>query len=403
MNEYLFSLGLGVYSVQLAQGLGITDRVSIALAQKDADNLLRDFPRFFKTASFKLDIVPVYRNIDPRKPIQALKIYRTIKRSKPEVIHILLSGMSSESFLAIKLLHYSGIPMVCTLHDTALHPGDFSKLHHVWFQLKVMELCSRIIVHGQHMVGDLIKYYGFDERSIDVVPHGNYNIYFSTDGLGADTTPEKSGVLFFGRMKKYKGLDILIQAAEIAAREVPDLKIRVAGRGDELDLLLEELEKRPYFEVHNRFITSSEVSDFFALSSLVVIPYIEASQSGPLHVAYSYGRPVVATRVGAIPESLTHGREGLLVPPNNPEALARAMIKLLQDPQLARQMGKAGKVKSETELNWAEDIGDKTRKVYLKAIEMKKNKLFYPGIGPVQRWKQIRKFYYSQAVNDSNR
>ena len=345
----------------------------------------------------------IYRNIDPRKLVQTLKIYRTIKRSKPDIIHILLSGMSSDSFLALQMLHYSGIPMICTLHDTALHPGDYSQLHHVWFQVKVMELCSRVIVHGQHMVGDLLEYYGFDERSIDVIPHGNYDIYFSTDGLGPDTTPEKSSVLFFGRMKKYKGLDILIQAAEIVAREVPDLKIRVAGRGEELDRVLDKLKARPYFEVHNHFLSSSEVAGFFALSSLVVIPYTEASQSGPLHVAYSYGRPVVASRVGAIPESLTHGQEGLLVPPGNPEALARAMIKLLRDPQLARQMGKAGKIKSETELNWAKGIGDQTREAYLKAIEMKKNKISYPGIDPARRWKQIRKFYYSQAGNDSNR
>lgn len=394
MNIHLFSLGLGVYSVQLAQGLGAEDQVSISLWEEELKSLKDEFPKFFQNAEFEACSIPLYRLSDPRKIMQALSLAGEIRRRKPDMVHVLLSGMSFESWLALKLVHMTGIPLTATLHDTSLHPGDFANLRHLWFQLKTLELCSQIIVHGRLMAEDLLTNYGFDERTINVVPHGNYDIYFHSGGPGPDQKPSGNIVLFFGRMKKYKGLDILIAAAPIIASAIPDVKIIVAGRGDELDCLVPEMIKQPCFEIRNRFIPAGEVSELFASAALVVLPYIEASQSGPLHLAFSYGRPVAAARVGAIPESLANGCEGLLVPAGDPQALAEAVIKILKDPELAEKFGRAGRQKAQTELDWSGSVADQTREVYQKALVMKKNRISYPGIGSRERWKRIKIFYY---------
>ncbi|TXI49335.1 MAG: glycosyltransferase, partial [Mycobacterium sp.] len=75
---------------------------------------------------------------------------------------------------------------------------------------------------------------------------------------------------------------------------------------------------------------------------VVVTPYIRATQSGVAHLAYTFGRPVVATTVGDLPEAVQDGVTGFLVEPGNSEQLAGAMCKLLADPQLAARLGAAG-------------------------------------------------------------
>lgn len=85
---------------------------------------------------------------------------------------------------------------------------------------------------------------------------------------------------------------------------------------------------------------------------MVVTPYIDASQSGIVPVAYAFSKPVVATNVGALPEQVEDGVTGLLVPPAQPGKLAEALMKIVDDPALAQRMGAAGYRKSHTDMAW---------------------------------------------------
>lgn len=392
-------MGLGVYSVQLAQALGKKDSVIIALNNKDKYQLRTEFPDFFINASFNIVSVPHYGFPDPRQFFQALLTWWRIIRQKTDVLHVLIGSIYPESYLSLWMAHKIGVPLVATLHDTRLHPGDFLSLRSTWLELRALELCSQVIVHGQHMANDLMTHFGIDERVINVIPHGNYDIYLKAGGAFPSSDPEPGQVLLFGRMKKYKGLDILIDATPIVAEKIPGLKIIIAGRGEELNRLEAQLRYNPLFEIRNKYIPAREVAELFSSSSLVVIPYIEASQSGPLHLAYTWGRPVVASKVGAIPESLRHGMEGLLVPPNDPRALADAMIKVLGNPDLAHNLGRSARIKAEKKLNWEGDISKKVRITYQRAIEMQRKKISYPGIGAKERWKQAKEDYYRAIRN----
>ncbi len=403
MNLFLFSPGLGVYSVQLAQGLGKKDHVAIVLNDRDAKNLEREFPDFFDRSHFKTIEAPHYIFPDPRKMFQIGRMFRDIIQHKTEVLHVLVSGTYTEIFAVLWLARKTGLPLVATVHDTRIHPGDFVRAHSAWLHFKVMELCSQIIVHGNHMAEDLIKNYGIDERVVNIVPHGNYDIYLQSSGIPRNYQPERKPgqVLLFGRMKRYKGLDILSRAAPIVAKAIPELKIILAGQGTELDRLEPQLRGLPYFDIQNKYIPAGDAAMLFAESSLLVIPYIEASQSGPLHLAYTCGLPVVATRVGAIPESLTDEKEGILVPPNDPESLAQGIIRMLKNPETAKNYGTAGRKKADTELDWAGAISNKTRRVYDKALEMKTRGILYPGIGSKERWKRFKKRYRA-SQNEHN-
>jgi glycosyltransferase involved in cell wall biosynthesis len=125
---------------------------------------------------------------------------------------------------------------------------------------------------------------------------------------------------------------------------------------------------RDNFIVHNYRIPYKEGAELFQRCSVVVLPYIDASQSGVIPTAYGFKKPVVVTNVGSIPEIVDDGVTGFIVPPKNPEALAEAIIKLLKDEKSRKQMGENAYKKLKTDLSW-DNIVEKTIEVYKKAID----------------------------------
>jgi glycosyltransferase involved in cell wall biosynthesis len=105
--------------------------------------------------------------------------------------------------------------------------------------------------------------------------------------------------------------------------------------------------------VDSRYVPDEEVRPLMELARFVVLPYRSATQSGVLHVAYACGRPVIATRVGGLPEVVEEGGTGRLVPPRSPRELADAMLALLDDPEGAARMGERALELSCTRFSWA--------------------------------------------------
>ena len=122
------------------------------------------------------------------------------------------------------------------------------------------------------------------------------------------------------------------------------------------------------FEIHNTFVSDAERSAMFARASLVALPYIEASQSGVVPLAYSFSKPVVATTVGGLPDMIEDGKTGLLVPPRDERALADAVVRLLVDKDLRQQMGRNGRHKMDTEYSLAA-VAQQTLAVYRTAMD----------------------------------
>ena len=121
------------------------------------------------------------------------------------------------------------------------------------------------------------------------------------------------------------------------------------------------------FEVHNSWISDSTRDELFQRAAVVVLPYVSATQSGVVPVAYSFGKPVVVTDVGALSETVDHGRTGLVVPPRDVKALAEAIITLLRNKQSRRQMGANGRRKMQEE--WVPDVvARRTVETYKSAI-----------------------------------
>ena len=178
---------------------------------------------------------------------------------------------------------------------------------------------------------------------------------------------EPGTVLFFGYISKYKGIDVLIEAQPWITREIPEAKVLIVGTGKEFEKYEAAVRMNPSFEVHNEFVLTEDVHWYFRRASVVVLPYIEASQSGVIPLAYAFGKPVVVTDVGSLAEVVENGKTGFIVPPNDPGKLAEAVVTILKNPDLKSRMGRNAAEKAATDLSW-KTIAAETLRVYASMI-----------------------------------
>ncbi|WP_292520020.1 glycosyltransferase family 4 protein [Methanoculleus sp.] len=282
------------------------------------------------------------------------EIVAAINHFEPDVIHFQVNNPMLCPLLP--MLHR--YPLVATFHDIEPHPGedrllDIGSLLYRLTLFVSRALPDRIFVHGKALKQVLVENYRIPAGKVNVIPIGEHEvapfIKFKQEGL----EPDGHRILFFGRIHRYKGLDYLIQAEPLITREVPDARIVIAGTGEDFGRYEKAIAGRDTFEVHNYRIPYEEGARLFQQASVVVLPYVEASQSGVIPTAYGFKRPVVVTDVGSLPEVVDGGKTGYIVPPRDPAALAGAIVSLLKDPEACRHMGEQGYIKLKTDMAWS--------------------------------------------------
>jgi glycosyltransferase involved in cell wall biosynthesis len=140
-------------------------------------------------------------------------------------------------------------------------------------------------------------------------------------------------LLCFGAVRPYKGVDLALEALARLERWV-DARLVVAGRfwngADAYRAAAQRLGVAERVELRDTYVPNDEAALLFAACDLVVLPYRSASQSGVAQLAFAYGKPVVATRVGGLPAAVTDGVDGVLCPPEDPDALGAAIRRAAQ-------------------------------------------------------------------------
>jgi glycosyltransferase involved in cell wall biosynthesis len=158
-----------------------------------------------------------------------------------------------------------------------------------------------------------------------VYPHPIGGYYAPAKGTLAREAPLE--VLFFGLVRRYKGLDVLLSALERLGRT--DVHTSIVGEFWQRDhTLLERARSVPRVDVVPRFVSDAEAAEYFQRADVVVLPYRGASGSAVVPLSYQYRRPVIATRVGGLPDVVLEGETGFLVPPEDPGAIAALLERL---------------------------------------------------------------------------
>ena len=182
------------------------------------------------------------------------------------------------------------------------------------------------------------------DHEIAVIPHPAYMVLSADETYEARVRawrekvacpPGTRVVLFFGNVRPYKGVSDLVEASSLVTASVPAVLI-VAGTFFEpigaYRRQIERLGLADAVRLVDEYIPNEDVAALFAISDLVVLPYRSASQSGIVPLAAMFGKPVVATDVGALPNALAG--TGIVVPPSDPQALGDAIIRALRTPPL---------------------------------------------------------------------
>ena len=210
---------------------------------------------------------------------------------------------------------------------------------------KFFRHCERIVLLSEACFNDLKRKMPetISQRGL-MGFHPIYDCYGPKEEKPAAVEPTQPTALFFGLIKAYKGLDVLLKALKQARRRIPGLKLIVAGevygKAEKYHPLIRELGLSEAVEARLHYVKDEEIAEVFRQAQVCVLPYKSATQSGVIATAYSFLVPVIASRVGGLSEYIDEGETGLLVPPNDPEALAAALIRYFEEDLQARMSGR---------------------------------------------------------------
>jgi glycosyltransferase involved in cell wall biosynthesis len=186
--------------------------------------------------------------------------------------------------------------------------------------------------------------------------------------------PHGSTLVFFGLIRRSKGLDLLIRALPTIARDVPDVRLVVAGDpiepAEPFQELARELGVAERIEWRLRFLTEDEVADVMEEAAVVALPYRKIESSGVLATALGYGRPAVVADVGSLGDTISEFGAGAVVPAENPGALANACATLLTDADALARAYRATQTASRT-LSW-DEAGRAHERVYEQVLELRR-------------------------------
>lgn len=278
-----------------------------------------------------------------------------------------------------KNLKIAGKHIVYTAHNVISHEqGSREESHVAWLYAEA----DAIIVHGNNLKETLLKRFAVDAKKVHVVVLGNYNFIADRFDKWERTTARSSFgwsekervVLFFGMIRHYKGLDTLIAACKILMANDSwngtRLRLLVAGAsvynhwqeaGYAQQIAMAGLTSNSHCAIE--FVPMEDIGRYCLACDVLAIPYRSGSQSAAVQLAYAYAKPVVLTDVGSLAESVQDGITGLVVPPEDPVALAKALHELLSDEGRAVEMGRQGRLYAETHLSW-QTIAEQTQQIY---------------------------------------
>jgi glycosyltransferase involved in cell wall biosynthesis len=275
-------------------------------------------------------------------PGSLYRLWRGLGDRQTDLVHI--TGAHAWNPLVAALSRLRGKSLVYTVHDPEEHGGvPWSIRISNWITTRGAD---GIIVLTRHGAQQVIAA-GIAARKIHVIPHGAYSLFRKWQH---PRTSAGKVILYFGRFEPYKGLEALLAAFGRARKTIPGWKLLLAGSGSLPTDLLESMP--PDVEVRSGYVPDEDVADLMQRASLVVVPYTAATQSGVIAIAIAFGRPVIATSVGGLSEMVTHGKTGLLVPPDDVAALAGAMQTLMRNPDLLRRMGREAARRGRAALGW---------------------------------------------------
>ena len=266
----------------------------------------------------------VYYVLDSLNPFSWIRVGNLIKNNNSKLVIIpwwTIFWTPCFVFIA-QYLKKNGIKILFLCHNILSHENAFWKL----------KLTKKVLSLGDYFLVDNTK--NAEILSL-LLPDANISIHpmpsFHNFPPAKKLLPRRSKLelLFFGFVRSYKGVDLLLEAMHFLKDR--DIFLTIAGEwwinDKKSKEFIEKKQLSPKIEIANRYLKAKEVSEYFSRADVIILPYKDASGTGVIPLAYHYGKPVIATNVGGLPELVEDKISGLLIPPNDSIALAGAIEK----------------------------------------------------------------------------
>jgi glycosyltransferase involved in cell wall biosynthesis len=377
--------GLAHYAFQLARALA-AEGAEVALVT-DRTFELADLPREFALVQpFELWDPKPERDRAPRLLRRARRLLRglrwaaawvslarALRRLRPDRVQ--LGDLRFAGDLGgVLLLRALGLRLADVCHNVepfalaGAAAGEFRRSARSRFVYRaIYRRMERVFVHYESNRVRFLERYGLPQERVVAIPHGDESLFRELADPAVDAAAlrrrlELPGsarvVLLFGSLSRYKGVDLLLESFARVVATNPDAHLAIAGFANpDFDLAAHrELAERLGVAKRTRwapgYVPAQEVAAWMELADVAVFPYRELSQSGALAIALTFGRPVVATRVGAMAEVVRDGETGRLVLPGDAGALAAALGDLLVDRARAARMGERAALEMRERASW---------------------------------------------------
>lgn len=263
-------------------------------------------------------------------------------------------------------------PVLFTIHNVLSHEDSF-----LFFSVSrlLFKLGDHFIVHSRNNRQQLSALYGISPDRTSLIPHGSLDFQVRCDADSAKIRKRfgfakaDKVILLFGAIRPYKGVDTAMRAFKKVLKKFPQAKLLIAGLLWEdwtpYSHLMDELRITAAVQTHLDYIPAADVHHYFEAADLVLLPYHHFdSQSGVGSSAIAFGKPLIVSDVGGLPELVTDKR--WVVPPRDANALSRAVITCFKDANLLAQMSLSAD-KIAAGLGWPV-IAKKTIAVYRRLV-----------------------------------
>jgi glycosyltransferase involved in cell wall biosynthesis len=277
------------------------------------------------------------------------RLVHYLYRQKADLVHTQLEFSNTLGNIAAKILR---LPSVCTLH-TIENPEKGSKTHR---RLRVMywslrNFCNRVITVSEELRKHHIAvskslpervvtlYNGIDQSHFEDLDIGKKNMLRGDLGI----PPDAPLILTVAVLREPKGIQYMLEAMPAVLTAAPEAYFLIVGDG-EYRQSLEEITRD--LQISHRVIFAGyreDIPDMLAIGDVFVLPSLTEALPTVIAEAMVTGLPIIASTVGGIPEMVEDQRNGILVPPGDPESLSRSCLRLLQNREVAQQMGREGR------------------------------------------------------------
>jgi len=291
-----------------------------------------------------------------------------------DIVHVQWYIFSPLDWKYHQKLRKRGIKVITTIHD--LLPFD-KKFYDFHFHKKIYAHSDKVISQARMNEKELINKYNVKKEKIVYIPHGHYMEYADkatkSESINYLKLPSNRPIiLFFGQIKKVKGVGVLITAMKDVVKKFPNALCLIAGKVwhddfSEYQKLIDEYELNDNIRTDIRYIEDDEIKYYFNAADIVALPYLQIYQSGVVLLAYAYEKPIVATTEGEFLTVVKDKETGLLVQSNNAKQLADAIIWYLENPDKAEHFSKVGKIDVGKRLSW-DNIAEEVVKEYKDVV-----------------------------------